>query len=175
MPRCKICQADVDRRADIEKRLLSGRTPQYLAKDLEALNFKVTAAQLKTHFTRHMTTETASEPETAKMVVLEPSIPVEELLSRLNKDLHHRDYNQAALENRLKAGLLLDEISLMNLVIVREEMKKYCEGLAPYPSEQIRGLRILHNILSELPSYSDRTHLYEIDRISEQARKLKIN
>ena len=175
MPRCKICQAETDRRADIERRLQSGRSPQYLAKDLEALNFKVTAAQLQTHLTRHMTVEAVSETENAKTVVLEPSIPVQKLLARLDQDLRQRDYQKAALDHRLKASRLLDEITLMNLMIVREEMKKYCEGLAPYPSEQIRGLRILHNVLNELPSYSDRGHLYEIDCISEQARKLKIN
>ena len=169
--KCKICEASQDRKQDIERRLKTGRPCREISKDLKAVEFNVTATQLVTHLD-HM--ESLNSNEKTKMVQrIDDTIQVAKRLKEIEKDLRLEDYTSTAIDVRLKMTKLLEAIAQKQMVIVDHHLDRFCDGLCPYPKDQIRGMQVVLNLLDAQPTYSDKTQGYEIDQISERARTLK--
>ena len=159
---------------EVEKRLQTGRPCGEVAKDLKGLGFTVTKTQLLTHYTQHMPQEEADllEESAPPLAIIEARIDVEKALRDLEEDLLRRDYRKNTVHTRLKTAALLETLVLKHLVAANVLMDTFCDGLGPYPQDVVRGLKTVLHLLDDLPNYADKTILYEIDRVSEKARKL---
>lgn len=169
MSKCKICEAEEDRRLDIEKRLKTGRPCRDLSQDLKKLGFPVTSTQLLNHLS-HMD-QGDHDPNVSKMVtIMDDTLNISRRLKELEKDLLTRDYTREAVHVRLKMSKMLELIGQKHMIIVDELLDRFGDGLCPYPKDQIRGMQIVFNLLNTLPTYTDKAQLYEIEQISEKAR-----
>jgi len=94
------------------------------------------------------------------------TIDVKATLAEIESELLDRDYQESATIERLKTQVLLERICQNQLVIVEQLQKRYVDGEGAYPNDQIRGLKIILEMISGLPTYNNTQIKAGLDKIN---------
>lgn len=157
--KCKLCACDESTRAMVERRLRMGESVKDIATDLGTQGIIISGMSVLRHKKNHME-EFQQESEEKKYSLDDMkghglTIDVESVLEEIETELLDRDYQEAAILERLKTQVLLERICQKQLVIVDQLQDRYMLGEGGYPNDQIRGLKTILEMFSGLPAYKD--------------------
>lgn len=157
--KCKVCACDDDTRTRIEDRLRIGDSVNDIAADLKTFGIHISGMSVMRHRDNHMD-EFRREGGDKKYSLDDVkgnglTIDVDGILGEIEEELLDKDYQESATLERLKTQVLLERICQKQLVIVDQLQERYIEGKGGYPNDQIRGLKIILEMISGLPPYKD--------------------
>jgi hypothetical protein len=175
--KCKVCACDEERRTMIENRLRIGDSVNDIAADLRSFGIEISGTSVLRHKNNHMPEyqREGNEPLKPKYsesdVKGEPlTIDVAEVLAEIEEELTNHDYQESATIERLKTQILLERICQNQLVIVEQLQNRYVQAKGAYPNDQIRGLKIILEMISGLPAYNNTQIKAGLDKISNEVR-----
>jgi hypothetical protein len=172
---CKICNCSQEQRENIENRIKCGEQALDIARDLAAFGITISHTSILRHKRNHMLDFQNEKSTPLKYSIVEDMkarhdpIDVKNIIDNIVVEILNRDYRKNATENVLIAQSLMAQICQKQLVIVDTQLQRYCEGTAGYPNDHIRGLKIVLDIMKDLPSYENKEISRQIAQVNVKA------
>ena len=143
--RCKICNSDY--RTDVETLLLQGFSEGYCVEWLGERGVTVTSSQVKNHILKHTQISVMVSDKPKAETITHRTEQVKETADSLKINIPEIPDSLEFEELVSWVQNSIGRIFIKQCAIVEQTQQLYIDGLIKHPSEQIRGLKVLSDVL----------------------------
>jgi hypothetical protein len=167
--KCKACHSEL--LSEIDDRLRRGDTCESIAVWCNANGLAVATPSINRHRDNHVdgikTPEIKVKSESHDM---KPIVDFEDFIDELYKETDWIDVKTSVGDQRRITQLLLEKILQNQLMLVHELQVNYANCKGSYPDSQIRGLKVIFDMVGTLPTYNSHNVWKQLK--SEQLERL---
>ena len=162
--KCKACHSEL--LSEIDDRLRRGDTCESIAVWCNANGLAVATPSINRHRDKHVagikTPDLKVKSETYND--MPPIVDIDSFLENLEKDYEGVDVRTTVGDERRTTQLLLERILQNQLIVVHELQIAYTKCKGSYPDSQIRGLKVIFDMVNSLPTYEDKKVLRQLHK-----------